>query len=275
MPELPEVEIISSGLRKYIVNRKILDVKIFNYKLRRNINDSFINDVKNTTIKSIKRRAKYIIIELSNGKSILCHLGMTGQLTLNENLDENNLKKHTHVIIKLDSHMSIIYNDVRRFGLMISLDSRDVDNHDLISHIGIEPLSDEFNGEVLFKLLSNKTGNIKAALLNQKIVCGIGNIYACEALFYANISPLRKANSLSSKEADFLAKHTKRILKESIEAGGSTLRDYVQSDGSMGGFQNNFAVYGRAGEKCIVCDDVIKNIKQGGRSTFYCSKCQK
>ena len=123
--------------------------------------------------------------------------------------------------------------------------------------------------------MHNKTGNIKSALLNQKIVCGIGNIYACEALFYAGVTPERKANSLNKKECNLLSVEIKRILLESIEAGGSTLRDYVQSDGSMGGFQNNFSVYGRDGEPCKICKSVIKRIKQSGRSTFYCEECQK
>ncbi len=275
MPELPEVEIITKGLSKVIINKKIINVKLYRNKLRIDINKSFISDIKDNIIKDVRRISKYIVIDLSNNKSILIHLGMTGRLTIEKNLDEGDLKKHSHIIINLDDDLTLVYNDVRRFGLAITMDTKDIENHELIKHIGIEPLDKSFNGDKLHELLQNKKCNIKVALLNQHIVCGIGNIYACEALFYAGVSPERSSNMVTKKECNKLAIEIKRVMEESIKAGGSTLRDYVQSDGSMGGFQNNFAVYGREGEPCKTCFAKIKKIKQSGRSTFFCEVCQK
>lgn len=275
MPELPEVEIVTQGLKNSILNKKVINAKLFRNKLRREINESFIDDVVDAEIIDVKRRSKYIILELSNGKSVLIHLGMTGQFTVEKNLDEDKLKKHTHIVINLNNGLSLVYNDVRRFGLALTMDTKDVKSHALIKNIGVEPLEDDFTGEVLFSLLQDKKCDIKTALLNQHLVCGIGNIYACEALFYAGISPVRKANKVTKSECDKLYKEIKKVLLESIKAGGSTFRDYVQSDGSMGEFQNKFAVYGKEGEPCPKCGAIIKKIKQGGRSTFYCEVCQK
>ena len=275
MPELPEVEIVTKGLKRVIVNKKITNVKLFRNKLRIDINDSFIGDALYAKIIDVRRRSKYIIIDLSNDKSMLIHLGMTGRLTIEKNLDESDLKKHSHILISLTEGLSLVYNDVRRFGLAITMDTGEIDNHKFIRSIGIEPLGSEFDGNCLFEILKGKKTDIKVALLNQKLVCGIGNIYACEALFNSGISPVRESNSLTLKECNVLSEEIKKVLQESIKAGGSTLKDYVQSDGSMGGFQNQFSVYGREGEACNVCKNIVKKIKQGGRSTFYCERCQK
>lgn len=272
MPELPEVEIVIRGLNKKIISKKIVKAEVFKTKLRREVNKNFINDLINAKIDRIRRRSKYIIVDLSNEKSIIFHLGMTGRLTVEKH---KNSKKHNHIILTLDDENCIIYNDVRRFGLALSCNTSEIEKHELIKDIGIEPLDGQFTGKVFYDLLKKVKSNIKISLLNQKLVCGIGNIYACEALFYSGIDPRRSANSLKLKECELLAKTIKKILNDSIEYGGSSFRDYVHSDGSKGSFQDKFTVYGRAGEDCIVCGTKIENIKQSGRSTFYCLKCQK
>jgi formamidopyrimidine-DNA glycosylase len=271
MPELPEVENIKNGIQKSILNNRIDRVEVFTKKLRKDINDSFVKDLEGQKIINVRRIAKYIIVDLTNKKSLIFHLGMTGQLTIEKELQSEKIKKHTHVIIHL-SNFALVYNDVRRFGMVISMNTSDIESY-LSS--GIEPLSKNFNGKFLKELLIKRNSNIKSTLLNQKIISGIGNIYACEALFYANISPNRVASSLTLKECDKLVIAIKDVLEKAIKAGGSTLKDYRKSDGSKGSFQNSFCVYGREGQTCKVCNQKIKKIKQNGRSSFYCDKCQK
>ena len=171
MPELPEVEIVTQGLKNVIINKKVIEVKLFRNKLRREINESFISDIEGTHILSIRRRSKYIIIDLSNKKSILIHLGMTGRFTIESDLQEVDLKKHSHILIRLSEGLSLVYNDVRRFGLALTMDTKYIAEHSLIRNIGVEPLSEEFDGDKLLEILKGKITNIKTALLNQSLVC--------------------------------------------------------------------------------------------------------
>jgi len=275
MPELPEVQIVVNGLKNKIIKQKIIGVKVSNRSLRQKVNSNFEKDILGCKIKNISRRSKYIIIDLDNGKSMLIHLGMSGRLTLENIESENELKKHSHVWIQLDNGSSLVYNDARRFGLVLTMNKEEIERSPFINHLGIEPLSEEFTGKKMQELFSMKNTPIKTTLLNQDLICGIGNIYACESLFYSRIHPLRKANSLTKKECEKLTAELKRILQLSIESGGSTLKDYRHSDGTKGDFQNSFSVYGRDGQDCFVCGHKIEKIKQGGRSTFFCPVCQK
>jgi len=269
MPELPEVEIITNSLKKQILGLKIIEVNVYCENFKKKINKSFIKDLTNGKILNIKRRAKYILIELSNKKQIIFHLGMTGKILIKEK-GAYNKEKHDHIKILLSNDTYLIYNDVRRFGLAKSCDIGQ-ENFNL----GIEPLSKEFNGAYLFDILKNKKKNIKSALLDQTIIAGLGNIYVCEVLFLSQISPFKQANEISKDQCDKLSKEIKNILNKSIKMGGSSIKDYVQSDGTKGNFQNTFLVYAKQGKPCKKCKNIIQRKMQSGRSTFYCSKCQK
>jgi len=272
MPELPEVETVCRGLENNIIGKKIASVFIGDKKLRLPFPKNFSADLKNKTVISVKRRARYIIIELDRELNILIHLGMTGKIIYQTKLP--NLTTHDHCLIFFSDKTAIIYNDTRRFGLIDLVETAEIKNHKMIKNLGPEPLSKEFNAKYLQSKLKNKQINIKTAMMNNKIVVGVGNIYINESLFQTAISPLKTAGSLKLDQLDKLIMNIQKILKKAIKLGGSTLRDYVNSNGDAGGFQFNFNVYGRAGQKCVVCDGIIKKIKQNGRSSFYCPKCQ-
>ncbi len=273
MPELPEVETVCNGLRNDILKVKIVSAKNNRPNLRipfpRNLKS--IND---SQITSITRRAKYVLMGLDIGKTLIIHLGMSGKLTITKNYQP---QKHDHMVIELSNGKTVVLNDARRFGLVALADSSKLENHKLFKHLGIEPLDKEFNTQYLFEKLKNRKIAIKLAIMDQKIVVGVGNIYACEALYAAKINPTRAANTIKNDELKKLVAAIKKILKQAIKAGGSSLRDYVQADGTLGYFQTMTKVYGREGEKCEKCNckSGIKRITQGGRSTFYCAKKQK
>ena len=283
MPELPEVETVKRGLEEFIINESIKEVYLSKFNLRFPWPKDFVSKIIGKKIVYIKRRAKYIIIGLSDNYSIIAHLGMSGSYKV---LKKGEVKdyiilKHDHLIIDLDN-FKIVYNDPRRFGY-IDLTNQDPETHKFLSSLGPEPLSNYFNADNLAETLLNKNKPIKNTLLDQNIVSGLGNIYVCEALFRSKINPKKNCSKLVTskgkprKNLILLVKKINEVIKEAIEAGGSSLRDFSNTSGKMGYFQSSFNVYNRENEKCLLgsCNGVIKRIIQSGRSTFFCSKCQK
>jgi formamidopyrimidine-DNA glycosylase len=271
MPELPEVETVTRGLKKHLLNNEIVEFTLFRNKLRNYIPKE-INQLKNEKIHKIYRRAKYIIIETGSSYLII-HLGMTGKFLIKDYLYEPG--KHDHYIIKLANNLQAIYNDVRRFGVLEYLaKENNLDQQPLLAKLGCEPLSTDFTLELLSNLCQKSKKNIKSFLLDPQHIVGIGNIYAAEALFQAKISPTRAASSLTKKELKLLYKAIPEILNKAIDAGGSTLKDFSDSNGASGYFQHNFQVYGREKENCFTCNNKILRIVQQQRSTFYCPTCQ-
>ncbi|MDA7705095.1 bifunctional DNA-formamidopyrimidine glycosylase/DNA-(apurinic or apyrimidinic site) lyase [Rickettsiales bacterium] len=274
MPELPEVETVCRGLQDNIINKKIINTQISDKNLRFPYPKNFTTDLNNSKIINISRRARYILIELDNGRVLLIHLGMTGKLNFYNNYD-NNHQKHDHIIIKFSDNSSLKYNDARRFGFadLFFLDQQK--DHKMLKHLAIEPLSDDFNAKYLQEKLKNKSMNIKNIMMDNKIVVGVGNIYINESLFLSKISPLRSANKVKLVELKTLIINIKNILQRAIDKGGSTLRDYKKLNGDIGNFQFDFKIYAREGKECVECGNIIKRIKQNGRSSFFCDKCQK
>lgn len=277
MPELPEIETVKRGI-KSLEAQTIIGVTIRNHSLRYPVDLNLKQILNNAQVIKINRRAKYLILDLSiyqglNAKNgyLIIHLGMSGSLTLTDNSVP--LKKHDHVDILFGNGTILRYNDPRRFGCIVYVES--LDNNNLLQHLGTEPLDLEFNAEYLLSKLNNKASSIKQLIMENKIVVGVGNIYACEALFMAKISPLRTGNSISKTEATLLVKCIKQILNQAIELGGSSLRDYKQADGNLGYFQNIHSVYGRTGKPCKICQHLIIEKRLGQRNSFYCDHCQR
>jgi formamidopyrimidine-DNA glycosylase len=274
MPELPEVETVCRGLANTILDKKIVNAENFRPNLRIPFPANFSVHLKNRTITNIRRRAKYILITLDDDTVIIAHLGMSGKMVVHDNF-QNMRALHDHAVFQFDNGREVVFNDPRRFGLITFSDTANLASHKLIASLGFEPLEDSFNGEVLYELLHKKSTPVKLAIMDASLVVGVGNIYACEALFRSKISPLKKSSELTKAECKILSQNIKDVLNEAIIAGGSTLRDYVQASGDSGYFQHKFKVYGREGEACITCKNPIERIKQSGRSTFYCGMCQK
>lgn len=279
MPELPEVETIKEALKKTAEGAVIQSVIVRKRQFREDVPSDFEKRIENTIICRIYRKAKYIIIELNNGLSIIWHLGMSGRVKICD-IPPETPDKHDHIIFKTTKGV-ITYNDARRFGLMTYTESANIETHRLFARTGIEPFDNLLTAEYLFECLKDKKIPIKTALLDQSIINGIGNIYASESLYEAGISPLRLCTDISIDEAEKLITAIKKTLNKAIEAGGSTLRDYRRPDGSMGYFQNQHCVYNKTGQRCPNCTcDIkqtggIKRIIQSGRSTFYCTQRQK
>jgi len=283
MPELPEVETVKRGLEEFIINESIKEVYLSKFSLRFPWPKDFVSKIVGKKIISIKRRAKYIIIGLSDNYSIIAHLGMSGSYKVLKKgeVQDYIILKHDHLIIDLDN-FKIVYNDPRRFGY-IDLTNQDPETHKFLSSLGPEPLSNYFNADNLAETLLNKNKPIKNTLLDQNIISGLGNIYVCEALFRSKINPKKNCSKFVTskgkprKNLILLVKEINEVIKEAIEAGGSSLRDFSNTSGKMGYFQSSFNVYNRENEKCLLdsCDGVVKRIIQSGRSTFFCSKCQK
>lgn len=276
MPELPEVETVKTALGRSMVNAKIESVIIRNSRLRIEVPKDISSKIIGARINKFYRRAKYIVCELDNGISIIIHLGMSGKILICNELPSP-LRKHDHIILKTNRGY-LVYNDPRRFGLFTYCETSNIEEHKLFKHTGIEPFDNKLTSKYLFEKLQKKNIPIKAALLDQKIVVGIGNIYASEALFDAQISPLRPANKISEEECKKLIASVRKILQNAIKAGGSTLRDYEKPDGSLGYFQNNHCVYNKTGQKCPNCtcqNGHIQKTTIAGRSTFYCPHKQK
>ncbi|MCH2037377.1 MAG: bifunctional DNA-formamidopyrimidine glycosylase/DNA-(apurinic or apyrimidinic site) lyase [Rickettsiales bacterium] len=272
MPELPEVETVVRGIRPFVTNQIIRSVSVRNPNLRYKIPDSLSESLVGSRIIATKRRAKYILLETDTDMTVVIHLGMSGTLTTHAEIKAE-YAKHDHVIFTNDNGV-VIYNDPRRFGLIVPVKKEDINHHRFFKNLGPEPLTNQFDQLYLKEALNKKKAPIKSALMDNAIVVGVGNIYACESLFRSGIDPQRAAFDLNDNEIESLTYAIREVLHEAIEAGGSTLKDYVNSSGKGGYFQHDFAVYGRAGESCRRCNATIQRIKQSGRSTFFCQSCQ-
>ena len=285
MPELPEVETVMRGLSPFMEGAKIEDVKLRRKDLRIPFPKNMSKTLKGKKVHSLSRRAKYILVHLDDDLCLAIHLGMSGSVAIINDNEEYELQKHDHVIFSLKTkkkkNVRIIYNDPRRFGMMFLFNEDEMHTHKAFAHLGPEPLGNEFSSDILAERLKGKNTSIKQALLDQRVVVGVGNIYACEALYDSGISPFKKASSLKGKKIELLAASIQKILRRAIEAGGSTLKDYRHADGSLGYFQHSFIVYDREGEVCVnsacakAAKPCIKREVQSGRSTFYCSRTQK
>ncbi len=279
MPELPEVETIKNAVEKFANGARILSAEVRQPRLRELVPADFAEKIINTKIIGFKRIAKYMIINLDNGLSIIWHFGMSGKIKT-ESVKPANLDKHDHIIISTDKGV-IIYNDTRRFGLVTLCESENLKNHHCFKRIGLDPWDNDLTADYLLQKFKNRKTAIKIALLDQEIICGIGNIYASEILYKSRILPQRTSESVSRAEAEKIIKYTRDILEESIKAGGSTIHDYKRPDGDIGYFQQKHCVYNKTGQRCPDCKCDIKisgGIRkdiQGGRSTFYCPVLQK
>ncbi len=277
MPELPEVETVCRGLEKSVKGKVFRKITLRRNDLRLPFPAGFAQRLAGAAITNISRRSKYILLENDNDNDsgvLVAHLGMSGRILVQDRPPEQP-EKHDHVIMEFTDGSALVYNDARRFGLMTLAAKDNIAAHPLFAHLGPEPLSEDFNSEYLCRALKNRVMNIKVAIMDARIVVGVGNIYACESLFRSGILPVTPAGKIGRKRIAVLVKNIKQVLLEAIESGGSTLRDYVRSDGDLGYFQHNFAVYNREKLPCPACQTPIQRIKQQGRSTFYCPKCQR
>lgn len=277
MPELPEVETVSQGIKSKLLNHKISKVIVKRRDLRFRMDTKLEQKITNTKINSVSRRAKYILINLDNGLTVIIHLGMSGRIVVEDLKSYKNIFKHTHLEIITTGKKKMKFIDPRRFGSVLLHETNNLNTHKLIKNLAPEPLTKEFNATYLFKALKGRSANIKSIIMNQFIVVGVGNIYASESLYKAKIRPGRQAKSLSLTECVLLAKSIKKVLKRSIKLGGSSINDYSLVDGNLGFFQREFEVYGKEGKICRkkTCHSKILRIVIAQRSSFYCSKCQK
>jgi formamidopyrimidine-DNA glycosylase len=279
MPELPEVENICKSLQK-CVGKTIQNCFYSNKKLRNPIDENDLMQLIDCKIVSITRKAKYLLFELNNNLHIVSHLGMSGKFILYNNNNflqlDDKTKKHHHINLYLNDDSVLCYDDTRRFGMFHVIKSYNLNNLSFINSIPMDAIDINFNAKYLFDTLKNKKIAIKQALLDQSIVGGIGNIYASEALFSAKINPTSSCQSLNFKQCELLVDSIKEILNIAINQGGSTLKDYKKSDGSIGNFQNYFKVYGKQNSPCVNnCKGFIEKIVQNTRATFFCKNCQK
>ncbi|RVV97946.1 bifunctional DNA-formamidopyrimidine glycosylase/DNA-(apurinic or apyrimidinic site) lyase [Mesobaculum littorinae] len=283
MPELPEVETVRRGLAPAMEGRRVELAQVNRADLRWPFPDRMAERLTGRKVIALRRRSKYILAELSGGETLLIHLGMSGRMLVSGAQlgtfvhDHPAPQKHDHVVLDMEGGARVTFNDPRRFGAMDLIDTAQLDAHWLLSGIGPEPLGNGFSEAYLAHRLKGRATPIKAALLDQRVVAGLGNIYVCEALHRARISPRRKAGNISAARAGALVPVIRAVLEEAIVAGGSSLRDYRQSDGDLGYFQHSFRVYGREGQPCVTpgCDGTVTRIVQSGRSTFYCPRCQR
>ncbi|MFN3826674.1 MAG: bifunctional DNA-formamidopyrimidine glycosylase/DNA-(apurinic or apyrimidinic site) lyase [Micavibrio sp.] len=280
MPELPEVETVCRGLEPVLKGHVITHADVRRKDLRKPFPRGLAAHLKGCTVQGLSRRAKYILIHLDNSYVLVIHLGMSGRIVFQ---DQSYIPAtHDHFILRTDAGMQIVLNDPRRFGVVDLIAEENVAAHTLFKHLGPEPLASSFTGSFLHEALSGRKTAVKVALMDQRLVVGVGNIYASEALYRAGINPERAAGTIDKGEAVSLVKAIKEVLREAIKAGGSTLKDHRQANGELGYFQHSFAVYDREGDVCPVGrlkktarGHTIRRIIQGGRSTFYCPACQK
>lgn len=274
MPELPEVETVRCGLENAVLGKRVQDVQINRYDLRFPVPDDFRQVFSGQIIQNLIRRGKYIIFELGSGAQSVLHLGMSGRVRIFSAGQEYVARKHDHILITLEDSSFFVFEDPRRFG-MFYLARENYLLEKPFNAMGPEPLED-WSGEDLLARVKGKKANIKTALLDQRVVSGLGNIYVCEALYDSGISPERAAGSLEKVECVRLVRAARSVLEKAIEAGGSTLRDYQKTDGSLGYFQYQFSVYDQDGQPCrsAKCSGKIHRIVQAGRSTFFCPSCQ-
>ena len=275
MPELPEVETVRRGLEPVLTGATVAAVRCIRRDLRRPVPPDLESRLTNRRILAVRRRAKYLMLDAEDGASVLLHLGMSGSLRVTPP-PVPAPEKHEHVEFLLAGGTAVRFRDPRRFGLVLTCDTAELPGHPLLAGLGPEPIDPGFDGRFLARRLGGRRTSIKAALLDQTVVAGLGNIYACESLFRAGILPTRPADSITGDEADGLAEAIRAVLHEAIAAGGSSLRDHRRTDGELGYFQHAFAVYDREGRPCPGCccemaeTGGVRRIVQGGRSTFYC-----
>ncbi len=283
MPELPEVETVRRGLLPALEGARITKAAVNRPDLRWPFPDRMAERLTGATVKSLRRRSKYILADLDTGETLLIHLGMSGRMTVSDDPlgqfhhQHPTPEKHDHVVLDTEAGARITFNDARRFGAMDLMETAQQDSHWLIRDLGPEPLGNAFNEAHLIAAFDGKRSPVKSVLLDQRIVAGLGNIYVCEALYRAGISPLRHAGRISAARVVQLVPIIRDVLAEAIEAGGSSLRDHRQANGELGYFQHTFSVYGREGEPCQTpdCQEKIKRKVQSGRSSFYCAACQR
>jgi formamidopyrimidine-DNA glycosylase len=282
MPELPEVETVRRGLTPAMEGQVIVQADVNRPDLRWPFPENMVQRLTGQTVVKLRRRSKYVLADLSSGETLLIHLGMSGRMLisgdpLGQFVHEHPApEKHDHVVFHMANGARVTFNDPRRFGAMDLLNTATADQHKLLSVLGPEPLGNDFNDSVLIKAFKNKKSPVKSALLDQRIVCGLGNIYVCEALYRSGISPKRLAKDITAPRIRSLVPIIRDVLSEAIEAGGSSLKDFRQADGELGYFQHSFDVYGREGEPCKGdgCTIKIERAVQSGRSSFYCPSCQ-
>lgn len=270
MPELPEVETTRRGVAPYLVGRRIVDLAIRERRLRWPIEDALIDGLRDSTVRDVRRRAKYLLLDVPAG-SALVHLGMSGSLRVLERGAET--RAHDHLDLLLDDGKLLRFNDPRRFGSWQWQPAGTL--HPQLAALGPEPFDAVFDGTYLKRRSAGRRVNVKHFLMDQHIVVGVGNIYAAEALFRAGIDPRRAAGRVSLAKYQSLAGHAREILRHAIERGGTTLRDFLRPDGEPGYFEQELHVYGRAGEPCRVCAAPIRSVRLGQRSSFYCPNCQR
>ncbi len=272
LPELPEVETTRRGIEPHIKGKKIHLLAVFNPKLRWPIPADLATQAAGQVVVAVERRAKYLLLRL-NRMTLLIHLGMSGNLRIVDSATPR--FKHDHVEIDFEDGTRLRFNDPRRFGCVLPLNSASGTGHPLLANLGPEPLSEEFDGQYLYKLSRGRKAPIKTFIMDQAIVVGVGNIYANEALFKAGIHPNRAAGQISLARYQKLVGEIKSVLQTAIRMGGTTLRDFVGGDGKPGYFQQTLLVYGRAGEVCHNCEKPLKEIRLGQRSTVFCAACQR
>ncbi|MBO9448083.1 bifunctional DNA-formamidopyrimidine glycosylase/DNA-(apurinic or apyrimidinic site) lyase [Ruegeria sp. R14_0] len=283
MPELPEVETVRRGLSPAMESVVIERADVNRPDLRWPFPERMAERLTGQRVDRLRRRSKYILADLSSGETLLIHLGMSGRMTVSGDPlgqfvhDHPMPEKHDHVVFHMANGARVTFNDPRRFGAMDLLPTVTAEDHKLLSVLGPEPLGNDFHEQYLINAFKGKNTPVKSALLDQGIVAGLGNIYVCEALYRAGVSPRRKAGQISASRVAALVPIIRQVLQDAIEAGGSSLRDFRQADGELGYFQHSFDVYGREGEPCRTegCGALIKRITQSGRSSFYCAQCQR
>ena len=280
MPELPEVETVRRGLSPVMEGKRVLALEVNRPDLRFPFPEGFSGRVAGTRIQRLGRYAKFLAADLATGETLVMHLGMSGRFRIegcetgayhHETSDD---PKHDHVVFKMEGGVSVTYNDPRRFGFMELWPSARFEDYPRLKDMGPEPLSNRFSAAYLNDALAGKAAPIKAALLDQKVVAGLGNIYVCEALFRARISPRRKSSTVPGVRAERLAPAINAVIAEAIESGGSSISDFSSASGELGYFQHRFQVYDREGEACVICGKTVKRLVQSGRSSFYCGGCQ-
>ena len=288
MPELPEVETVRMGLAPAMEGARFKKIEVRERRLRWPLPKDFEKRLTGKRVEGLGRRAKYLMADLSSGDVLLMHLGMSGSFRVGRDArpgvyyhEKSKSTAHDHVVFHMDNGAVITFNDPRRFGSMKLVPRAKVEQEPLLRALGPEPLGNAFDAVMLAKACAGKKTSLKAALSDQRVVAGLGNIYVCEALFRARLSPKRIAATIADRKgqpndrASALVEAIKAVLHDAIKAGGSSLRDHRRTDGALGDFQHNFQVYDREGEPCPACGGKIKRIVQIGRSTFYCPKCQK
>lgn len=283
MPELPEVETVRRGLLPAMEGQKIEIAYVNRPDLRWPFPKNMADRLTGKVVLGLRRRSKYILADLDSGETAIIHLGMSGRMMVSGiqlgdfYVEHPASQKHDHVKLEMGNGAAVVFNDARRFGHIDLAATADVESHWLIEHIGPEPLGNSFDEAYLVEKLAKRMSPIKTALLDQKVVAGLGNIYVCEVLHRAGISPVTKAAKLSKKRAASLVPIIREVLLEAIEAGGSSLRDYRQADGELGYFQHSFRVYDQEDSLCCTdgCEGIVQRIVQSGRSTFYCAQCQR